>query len=124
MNVAIISSVVAVLGLGLSFMIYGNRPSRDPLESKLSSIYPVLKEKYYFDALYGWYVDQVQQKFAKLLFWLEQTLLVRVGVHGLTSAVKATGHALRQLQTGLVQFYALVFVLGTVLLFLIMVTRL
>lgn len=124
MRIALFSSLAAVLGLIISFVIYGNRPNRDPLEFKLGGFYPLLKNKYYFDAIYGWYVDVVQQSFARLLFWLEQIFIVRFGVQGLANIAKVTGDWLRQLQTGLVQFYALVFVLGTVLLFLVMVTRL
>jgi NADH-quinone oxidoreductase subunit L len=122
-NIALISSAAAVIGLVVSFMIYGNRPAQDPLESKLGGIYPALKNKYYFDALYGWYVNTVQQNFAKFLFWSEQTFIVRIGVHGLADLAKSSGQALRQLQNGLVQFYALVVVLGTLLLYLLMMSR-
>lgn len=122
--VALISSVVALLGLGASYMIYGKRPDRDPLEMKLGFIYPILKNKYYFDNAYGWYVNTVQQGIAKIFAWFEETFLVRFGVHGLTSAAKAGGDTLRRLQTGLIQFYALVFVLGAVGLFFIMVIKL
>lgn len=120
MRVAIISSVVALAGLILSFAIYGKRPSKDPLETKLGFIYPILKNKYYFDTVYGWYVDRVQQGFAILLSWFEQIFIVRFGVHGLTDTANAAGKVFRKLQTGLVQFYALIFILGAVFLYLIM----
>ncbi len=123
-SVALISSVVAILGLAVSYMIYGKRPTRDPLETKLGFLYPVLKNKYYFDVVYGWYVDHVQQSVAKIFFWIEEIVLVRFGVHGMTGLAKAAGQVLRRLQSGLVQFYALVFVLGVVYLFFIMVTKL
>ena len=122
--VALTSSVFAVLGLVISYRIYGGRPSSDPVETKIGFLYSLLKNKYYFDIVYGWYVDYVQHPFAKILFLLEQVLIVRLGVHGLTGLAKATGNALRYLQTGLVQFYALVFALGVVYLFFIMVTNL
>ena len=124
MKVALISSFVAVSGLTISYMIYGKRPGTDPLEAKLGGLYSVLRNKYYFDALYGWYVDSLQQSFAKTLFWFEQSIIVRFGVHGLTNLAKTLGQGLRKLQTGLVQFYALVFVLGTAVLFVFMVTQL
>jgi NADH-quinone oxidoreductase subunit L len=119
MRVAIMSSVVAVVGLAASYAIYGKRQATDPLESKLGPIYLLLKNKYYFDDLYGWYVDRVQQGFAALLSWIEKTFIVRFGVHGVTDLAKAGGNVLRQLQSGLVQFYALVLVLGIVYLFII-----
>jgi NADH-quinone oxidoreductase subunit L len=123
MTIALISSAAAVLGLAVSYGIYGKRPSVDPLESKFAGFYSVLRNKYYFDAVYGWYVDVVQQSFSKILFWLEQTFIVRLGVLGLVDIARASAQVLRRLQTGLVQFYALVFVLGTVVLFLIMVKK-
>lgn len=124
MTVALISSAVAVSGLVISYLVYGKRPASDPLETKLGFIYPILKNKYYFDVLYGWYVDTVQQGFAKILFWFEEVFIVRFGVHGATGMAKASGNVLRYLQTGLVQFYALFFTLGVVYLFIIMVINL
>lgn len=121
MDVAIISTVVAVLGTGISFIVYGKRPSTDPLETKLGFVYPILKNKYYFDHLYGWYVSTVQQNFAKFLAWFEKIFIVRCGVHGLTDLASVGGKTFRQLQNGLVQFYALIFVLGTMVLFFILV---
>ncbi len=124
MQVAIISSCLALLGLGVSYALYGKRPIRDPLETRLGFFYTILKNKYYFDTFYTWYVDRVQQNFALLLSWFEKVFIVGFGVHGVTSTAKAAGNMLRRLQTGLVQFYALVFVLGVVYLFFMMVTKL
>ena len=124
MLVAIISSVVAVLGLVIAYAIYGKRPAHDPLAKQIGSFYTVLKNRYYFDAVYEWYVDVVQQNFAKLLAWLEQTFIVDNGVHGLTKLANASGRALRTLQNGLVQFYALIFVLGVIALFCALVIKL
>lgn len=121
MQVAIISSVVALAGLAISFMLYGKRVEKDPLEKKLGPIYPVLKNKYYFDAVYGWYVDVVQQGFAKVLAWFEKTVIVRFGVHGATDVSQIASQTFRTLQNGLVQFYALIFILGVVYLFFILV---
>ena len=122
--VALLSSFVALLGLGISYMMYGKRPSRDPLETQLGPIYPLLKNKYYFDVVYSWYVDRVQQAFAMVLLWIEQIFIVRLGVHGLTGLAKTFGNALRYMQTGMVQFYALIYVLGAAYVFFIMLIRL
>ncbi len=123
MTVAIISSAIAVAGLGLAFMIYGNRPAKDPLENKLP-LYNLLKNKYYFDAIYSWYVDVVQQKFARILDGFEKTIIVKAGVHGATDSTRFIGGALRQLQNGLVQFYALFFIFGSIALFIFLVIKL
>ena len=124
MTVALISTFVAVSGLSVSYVIYGKRPASDPLETKLGFIYPILKNKYYFDTIYGWYVDRVQQSAAVILSSFEKVFIVRGGVHGVTGGAKAVGQSLRYLQNGLVQFYALIFVLGVIYLFIMMVVNL
>lgn len=121
MTVAIVSSGLALFGLTLSFIFYGNRPQHDPLEKHLGFIYPILKNKYYFDHIYAWYVDTLQYNFALVLSAVEKTFIIRFGVHGATSIAQVTGKALRYLQTGLVQFYALIFILGSILIFLALV---
>lgn len=121
MTVAITSSIVAVLGLVISFILYSKRPDQDPLESKLGFIYPILKNKYYFDTVYGWYVDRVQQTWAVFLSLFEKLFIVRLGVHGATDIAKAYGKFLRLLQNGVVQFYALIFAFGAVYLFFVMI---
>jgi NADH-quinone oxidoreductase subunit L len=120
-QVALVSSGVAVLGLIISYVIYIKRPARDPLEIGLGFLYPILKNKYYFDVVYTWYVKRVQQAVAMVFFWIEKVFIVRFGIHGVTGTAKASGNALRYLQTGLVQFYALIFVLGIVYLFFTLV---
>ena len=67
---------------------------------------------------------RIQQGFALIMAWFEKVFIVGVGVHGLTNTAKTTGEVLRRLQTGLVQFYALIFVLGAVFLFLTLVKNL
>ncbi len=123
-SVAATSSIIAFLGLLVSYMVYSKRPDHDPLETKLGILYPILKNKYYFDVFYGWYVNRVQQTFAVLLSVFEKVFIVLLGVGGLTGIAKASGNILRRLQTGLVQFYASIFVLGAAFLFYILVRNL
>jgi NADH-quinone oxidoreductase subunit L len=117
-RVAVISSVVALLGLGFSYMIYGKRAQSDPLATKLGSFYTVLKNKFYFDIVYGWYVDNIQQNVALFFSRFEKECIVRLCVGGITNLARSGGRTFRYLQNGLVQFYALIFVLGAILLFL------
>jgi NADH-quinone oxidoreductase subunit L len=124
MQVALISSVVAVLGLGFAFMIYGRRTAADPLAARLGNFYSVLQNKFYFDIVYGWYVDNIQQNVALSLSRFEKEFIVRLCVGGITNLARSGGRTFRYLQNGLVQFYALIFILGAVLLFLILVKTL
>ncbi|MDE2028063.1 MAG: NADH-quinone oxidoreductase subunit L [Candidatus Omnitrophica bacterium] len=120
LRVAAISSIVALAGLGFSYMIYGKRTAADPLVAMLGNFYTALKNKFYFDTVYTWYVDCVQQNFALFLARFEREFIVRLFLGGLTATARAGGRTLRYLQNGMVQFYALVFILGAVCLFLVM----
>lgn len=119
--VALISSFVAILGLTISYLVYKKRPAREPLEMKLGFLYSILKNKYYFDVVYRWYVERVQQTAAMIFSWIEKVFIIRLGIHGVTGTAKAAGQVLRYLQVGLVQFYALIFVLGVIYLFFILI---
>jgi hypothetical protein len=55
---------------------------------------------------------------ALALFQLENGIIDRAFIGGITNLARAGGKAFRYLQNGIVQTYALVFVLGSMLLFL------
>jgi NADH-quinone oxidoreductase subunit L len=120
LKVALISSAIALLGLGFSYLIYGKRTASDPLVKKLGKFYTVLQNKFYFDIVYGWYVDNIQQNFALFLAKFEKEIIARLCVGGVTNLARSGGKTFRYLQNGLVQFYALIFILGAVFLFLIL----
>jgi len=121
MKVAIISSVIAVLGLVFAYAIYGKRSETDPLVKKLGGFYTVLQNKFYFDMVYAWYVDNIQQNIALYLEHLEKDIIIGAFVGGLVKLSRFSGNALRHLQNGIVQSYALVFILGAILLFLFLI---
>jgi len=121
MRVAVISSVVAILGLYIAYTIYGKRTQEDPLAAKLGDFYAVLQNKFYFDIVYTWYVDNIQQRFVLALFHVERVGIDRAFIGGITHLARGAGKAFRHLQNGIVQTYALIFVLGVISLFLFMV---
>ena len=121
MKVAVISSVVALLGLGFAYMIYGKRTASDPLVTKLGGFYTVLQNKFYFDIVYAWYVNNIQQNVALYLSRFEKGIIDRVFIGGLTHLARAGGKAFRYLQNGIVQSYAWFLFLGAILLFLFLI---
>jgi len=120
MKVAIISSIVAVAGLAAAYALYGKRSATDPLIAKLGNFYGALRAKFYFDEVYAWYVDHVQQTFAIYLENFEKLVIVGLFVDGMRDLALIAGRGLRKLQTGLVQTYALGFILGAIILFVTM----
>ncbi len=119
-KVAVISSIVALLGLFSSYIVYGSRPQADPLATRIVAFYGVLKNKFYFDIAYTWYVDRIQQTMAICLERFEKIFLVRLCLGGVINLAREGGKTFRYLQNGLVQFYALIFILGVIILFLLM----
>ena len=117
LNVAFISTGVVAIGLVSAFLLYRKRSDQDPLQKKLGFVYPILQNKYFFDTVYNGYVQQIQQRVAWLFYFIEKYLIIRLGIHGTTWTAKTSGRILRLLQTGLVQTYALIFVLGLIYLF-------
>ncbi|MCH8898746.1 MAG: hypothetical protein IIC33_10680, partial [Chloroflexi bacterium] len=118
-SIAIISNVAAAVGIALASLLYLRRKHqaavdlKDPLEIA-GPLHELLTQKYYLDALYenwivrrwfyGWVVG--------LADWLDRNL-----VDGLVDAVGGStrniGRAVALLQTGQVQFYGIVVLLGS-----------
>ena len=77
--------------------------------------YRLSRDKFYIDELYQMLIVWPLRGLAAVCAWLDQRL-----IDGLVDAVgrvpAAVGHILRSLQMGLVQFYALAMVLGTLIL--------
>jgi len=120
MKVAIISSIVAVVGLSFAFILYGKRSATDPLIKMLGGFYNVLKSKFYFDDVYAWYVDHVQQNIALAMEKVEKSLLDSLILGELVHLSRIAGRGLRYLQNGLVQRYAMVFIFGAIILFVVL----
>lgn len=59
---ALIAVVVALAGLGLSWVIYGRKPlvagQPDPLSRALGPVWELLRNKYYLDQVYGLVIEQ------------------------------------------------------------------
>ena len=111
------SLVVLVFGLLVANTLYSGAKV-DPLPTKLGFLAKVLRQRFWFDEICQWLIDQVQENLAKLADaidrWVIAGLLVR-GAHGTT---ELAGRVLRLAQTGNLQTYAFWFAAGmAVLLF-------
>ena len=121
---ATVSTVVAVAGLGLGFLLYRRRregqqePQRDPLEAA-GPIHTLLSQKYYVDALYeGAVVRRAFYRYmAATLDWLDRNI-----VDGTVDAIgwifRNIGSVIGRLQTGQVQAYGTAIALGSLLILL------
>jgi NADH-quinone oxidoreductase subunit L len=107
---------VALLGILLAWIFYLQRPGLPArLAENIRLIYRLLLRKYYVDEIYDVVI-------ARPLFWISQIVLFRgvdAGlidgiVEGTGLGVEGGGQGLRRIETGNVQHYAFVYLLGVV----------
>ena len=105
------SLVVLVFGMLVANTVYSGAKA-DPLPARFGRLAKALRNRFWFDGIYQWLIDNVQENLAKLADaidrWVIAGLLVR-GVHGTT---ELAGRVLRLAQTGNLQTYAFWFAAG------------
>ena len=109
------SLVVLVFGMLVANTVYSGAKA-DPLPARFGRLAKALRNRFWFDGIYQWLIDNVQENLAKLADaidrWVIAGLLVR-GAHGTT---ELAGRVLRLAQTGNLQTYAFWFAAGMVVL--------
>ncbi|MBC8244599.1 MAG: NADH-quinone oxidoreductase subunit L [Verrucomicrobia bacterium] len=102
---------VLVFGMLLANSAYSGAKA-DPLPARFGRLAKALRDRFWFDEIYQWLIDHVQENLAKLADafdrWVIAGLLVR-GAHGTT---ELAGRVLRLAQTGNLQTYAFWFAAG------------
>jgi NADH-quinone oxidoreductase subunit L len=112
---AAISVAAALVGIGLAYALYVQRPERaGELSRRFSGIYTFLDKGWYFDALYGATFVRAARYLGRLARGFDREILVGGLTGGVGRLVSGFGELLRRLQTGGVQNYAL-FILLSVL---------
>ena len=105
------SLVVLVFGMLVANTVYSGAKA-DPLPARFGRLAKALRNRFWFDEVYQWLIDKVQENLAKLAEaidrWVIAGLLVR-GTHGTT---ELAGRVLRLAQTGNLQTYAFWFASG------------
>jgi len=76
-----------------------------------------------FDDFYDWLIQNVQQNVARFSDAFERIAVVEGGVNGTAKFTRMCGDLLRKFQTGVVQFYALLFTGGITVIIYIMILR-
>jgi NADH-quinone oxidoreductase subunit L len=113
--VAIVSSAVALAGLGLAFLVYQRQfqpwgQTVEPVASFLES-----RVKFFVDDLYGWINRNIQQRLAIGMNLFERYVIIGLWVNGTARMTGLAGGVLRLAQTGKVQSYALALLIGLAL---------
>ena len=112
-----ISTVVALFGIGVAYVVYcRHRISPALFERKL------FLHGWYYDLAVSDFMDRPGRAFFNGLAWFDRTV-IDGAVNGVGSVARSTGGIVRRGQTGLVRTYALTILIGTVLLFLFVLTQ-
>jgi len=116
MDIAAISTVIALLGVAVAAFLYlGDRTQADWLARKLLPFYRLSHGRFFIDAIYSALVVWPLWLLGQLCYAFDRYIID--GLVNLAGKVPTTlGAALRRVQMGLVQFYALAMVLGVLVL--------
>jgi len=111
----LVGIAVAVAGIFLAFSIYKNAAT-DPLPKKLGGLATAMKNKFYFDELYEATFIRAHDFLAAVADWIDRWILEGAIIGAIRGGTDLSGRALRLAQTGNLQTYAFLFVLGVALL--------
>ena len=106
---------VALAGIFLAFLLYKNG-DKDPLPAKLGGLATAMKNKFYFDELYEATFIRAHDFLAAVADWIDRWILEGAIIGAIRGGTDLSGRALRLAQTGNLQTYAFLFVLGVALL--------
>jgi NADH-quinone oxidoreductase subunit L len=111
---------VALAGIFLAFSLYKNAAT-DPLPAKLGGLATAMKNKFYFDEFYEATFIRAHDFIAAVMDWIDRWILEGAILGLVRGGTDFTGRALRLVQTGNLQTYAFLFVLGVaVVLYLVL----
>jgi NADH-quinone oxidoreductase subunit L len=116
MSVALVSTLVAVLGLFLAWRVYGPPAARaaDPLPARLGGLWNLWARLYYVDDLYLFLVKRVQQGVAWGCWLFERYGIIGGAVNGTSQGARLLGDRARRVHTGHLTSYVSWLLLGTV----------
>jgi NADH-quinone oxidoreductase subunit L len=103
------------IGLVLAYSLYNNAAT-DPLPAKLGGFATAMKNKFYFDELYEATFIRAHDFLAAVADWIDRWILEGAIIGAIRGGTDLSGRALRLAQTGNLQTYAFLFVLGVALL--------
>jgi len=108
-----LSSVIAIVGIGIAFVLFVKRPRKANLHP--AGVHKVLVHKYYVDELYDTVVVRPIHAISSAVLWKGIDARVIDGaVNGTGAIIRAGGSTLRRLQTGSVRAYAMAVFAGVV----------
>jgi NADH-quinone oxidoreductase subunit L len=82
-----------------------------------------LRNRFYFDEIYERLIALSHEALARLADWFDRWIISGVAIRGLHGTTEILGRALRQVQTGNLQTYAFLIVLGVAVMLYLALSR-
>jgi NADH-quinone oxidoreductase subunit L len=110
------SIVISVVGIFIAaWMYWGNSLVRATRLAEIQpGVYDMLKNKFYFDEMYQYFIDRVVLGFSFVVSWFDRYVVNDTGVDGSAQFTGYAGSVLKYLQTGRVPNYAMAIALGVI----------
>jgi NADH-quinone oxidoreductase subunit L len=109
--VASLGLLAAIAGAFVAYRLYATATT-DPLPAKLGSFARAMRNRFYFDEIYEATFIRAHDSIAAVADWIDRWIVDGFCVGLVRGGTDLTGRALRLLQTGNLQTYAFLFVLG------------
>lgn len=117
MQVAVISVVISLIGMGIAFKLYFKRNDiPDRITQSISGFYKAALHKFYFDEMWLFVTRQIIfKRISKPIAWFDRHI-VDGFMDGLAFVTQGASSKIKGLQSGRIQQYALVYLLGALVL--------
>ncbi len=106
------SVLVALIGMGGAFFIYGNRARTESLQNSLAGFLKTLENKWYVDEIYDAAIVRPLRAVSVFLWKKIDVSIIDRTVLGFGSVSEMSGGVLRESQTGSTQIYIVTFAIG------------
>lgn len=115
---AIFGVLAVIFGASFAFALYGNA-EKDPLPKMLGFFARAMSRRFYFDEIWSFLIRITHEALSFVADFIDRWLVSGLMVRGTHGGFEIAGRALRLLQSGNIQTYALLFVVGLVVVLLI-----
>ena len=105
------SLVMLVFGMLVANTVYSGAKA-DPLPARFVWLAKAMRGRFWFDEMYQWLIDRVQENLAKLAEAIDRRVIAGLMVRGTHGTTELVGRVLRLTQTGNLKAYAFWFAIG------------